>query len=90
MRTKGDAASAPVPDTRNFKVGDVVEVRFGGDITIACDNGMISAWFTWALSKLAKVYGVHVSIIPLAAYHAYSLCDGHGGQWRCLLFRKPR
>ena len=56
-------------------------------MTFACDNGMISGLFTWALSKLSVEYSIEISVVPLAAYHAYNLCDSHGGHFKPALGR---
>ena len=64
------------------------ELEPGFELTFACDNGMIGAMWTMALSKLKQTYQMKsLSIIPLAAYHAYSLCDSHGGHFKPILNR---
>ena len=56
-------------------------------ITFACDNGMVSALLLWTLSRLSIDCNIEIDIMPLAAYHAYSLCDAHGGIFKPALQR---
>ena len=51
-------------------------------VTFSNDNGMVSAMLLWTLSRLAVESGITVEEINLAPYHAYSLCDSHGGHFK--------
>ena len=54
-------------------------------VMIFCDNGMVSGMFLMCLSILGVQYELEIHLCPFAAYHAYSLCDAHGGHFKPLL-----
>jgi hypothetical protein len=80
---------ADAPHDGYYTAAGIIEHLSGKDappcpskVTIACDNGMVSGMFVYSLSKLAITLKMAVRLVPLAAYHAFSLCDSHGGHFK--------
>ena len=54
-------------------------------VVVFSDNGLLSRWVLWTLSKMQDRTGVLVELVPLCELHAWSLCDSHGGNLKSIL-----